>query len=225
MVSTTRAIRPGTLATAPPGVVILWAELDPKAGPLLGDEQQLVVGGSPLRRRQVTTGRRLAREAIGRVGGDPGSPIPADQNGVPIWPDAIRGSISHTVRLCVVAVAEPGTVSYLGVDIETNEANFSEPEWHLVCSDDERAAASRCQDLSAHQFVNLIFSAKEAVYKSLYPGLRGRQIDFANLRCQFRPDAQGFEVSVRLADRALPRSLSVDWVSLADHVLTLAWRA
>jgi 4'-phosphopantetheinyl transferase EntD len=221
---TTYVVSHETLVTVPPGLVVLWAQLDEHAGALLGNEHELVIGGSLLRHRQVATGRRLAREAIGRVGGDVDSPIPADFNNVPIWPEGITGSISHTASLCAVAVARSGTVAYLGVDVETDEANFSEQEWRLVCSDEELSAAAHCQNLSAHRLVNLIFSAKEAVYKSLYPVLRGRQIDFADLRCQLQSNFYSFNVSVLIEDQTLPRSLSVNWTSLPDHILTLAWR-
>jgi len=211
------------LMSAPRGVVILWTTRSQFGGELLGDEQKLAISVSSQRHKQLVTGRRLAREAIGRIGGDTGTVLPADHNGVPIWPANIKGSISHTASLCAVAVAGSGTVSYLGIDIETNRANFEENEWHLVSNDEEISMAGQCTDLTTHQFVNLVFSAKEAAYKSLYPALHGRQIGFLDLHCQLRSDCRGFDVEVLIDDQGLPRDLSVDWVTVEDHILTLAW--
>ena len=221
----TRVVSQETWSPKPSGVVILWASLDLNWESLSEDEQQLIVEASPLRRRQTATGRRLAREAIARLGVASSPSIPADHNGVPIWPDGIRGSISHTTELCAVAVAKVNALSCLGVDIETNEANFSENEWDLVSSSEERLAASYCQNLSMHQFVNLIFSSKEAAYKSLYIWMRGQRIDFSDFHCQLQPDAHSFEISVQIASQTIPRSLFVNWVPLSDHILTFAWQA
>ena len=214
-----------TWSPKPSGVVILWADLDLTWRSLSDEEKQFVNGASPLRQRQMATGRRLAREAISRLGADSSSSIPADRNGVPVWPDGLMGSISHTNELCAVAVATVNALSCLGIDIETNEANFSENEWDLVSSSEERLAASYCQDLSMHQFVNLIFSSKEAAYKSLYLWLRGQRIDFTNFHCRLQPDAHSFEINVQIASQTIPRSLIVNWVPLSDHILTFAWQA
>jgi 4'-phosphopantetheinyl transferase EntD len=92
-----------------------------------------------------------------------GCALPKGQGGAPIWPSAIVGSMSHDSRIAIAAIAQRSSFSGLGIDIEPAEA--LPPELlDLVATPQERAAIAE----DPYQG-RLLFAAKEAVYKAVYP--------------------------------------------------------
>jgi 4'-phosphopantetheinyl transferase EntD len=121
-------------------------------------ERDLVTRAVESRRREFSTGRRLARRLLAERGLSPG-PILRDDDRVPIWPASVTGSISHSRDYAVVAVCDADACFGVGIDIEPDEPVKPGIE-RIVCTD---ARGRR---------VKLFFSAKEAVYKAFYPRVR-----------------------------------------------------
>ena len=135
-------------------------------------ERGLIARAVESRRREFSTGRRLARRLLAERGIAPG-PILRDDDRVPIWPASITGSISHCRDYAVVALCGADSCFGVGIDIEPDEAVKPGVE-RIVCTATERRwlDGEDGDDEARGRRVKLIFSAKEAVYKAFYPRVR-----------------------------------------------------
>lgn len=136
---------------------------------LPGDEHALMPEEAVAFARSVTAVRRasgaariVARRLLAQAGlGE--CALPKASSGAPIWPRGIVGSISHDSRVAVAAIAMRREFSALGIDIEPAEA-LPPDLLDLVATPKERVEIGEdpCQG-------RLLFAAKEAVYKAVYP--------------------------------------------------------
>lgn len=143
------------------------------AGPepaLFADEAAAVARAVAKRRREFAFGRACARAALGAD-----VAIGVGQGGAPIWPAGVTGSITHTDDYAAAAVVRAG---HIGIDVESL-ARIAEIE-NLV----ERVALPSERDVP----VGVVFSAKESVYKCLYP-TAGRFLEFQDVELAFDGDA------------------------------------
>jgi len=121
---------------------------------------------SPSRKNEFRAGRSIAKEAANFLGVEILS-ITKDSNGCPLWPDPVVGSISHKAGFCGALLGCRGTYSSIGLDIELVE-HLQEDVWKIFAAAHEIEQANTC-NMEASVFANLIFSAKEAFFKCLYP--------------------------------------------------------
>lgn len=159
----------------PPGTGIGAAR--PADPALLHPEERAAIARAvPARQREFAGGRLAARLALARLG-LPEAPIAMGADRAPIWPDGLHGSITHAAGLCLAAVSADPALAGLGIDLEPDEALPPDliPE---ILLPEER-------DLPAR----LVFSAKEAVFKALYP-IVGHVFGFDAVR--LRLDARSF---------------------------------
>jgi 4'-phosphopantetheinyl transferase EntD len=159
----------------PPGA--LAAELrepgDPEA--LLPDEAQCYPGAVQTRRQEFAAGRLCARRLLAEFG-IVDFPIEAAADRQPVWPDAMVGSITHTLRFCAAVVARKESLSAVGIDSEP--ARSVKPElWRGICTAAETAWLRSLPPGEQIAAATLIFSAKEAFYKCQYP-LVGERLNF-----------------------------------------------
>ena len=90
----------------------------------------------------------------------------------PKWPTNIVGSISHTSSEAIAVVASPHHHSALGVDIENwIELDVAQEIYSTILNDGEIELA-RCSTMDFHRVLTLVFSAKESLYKALFPSVR-----------------------------------------------------
>jgi 4'-phosphopantetheinyl transferase EntD len=151
---------------------------------LLAEEQTCVENAVLSRRQQFAAGRRLAREAWQRLG-QPPSALLNDSQRVPLWPPGIIGSITHTQIWCAAAVAKTRDVSALGTDVEL-ATPLEQNLWDRVCRPEERAFLRGLEPDAAGLLGKAIFSAKESIYKALYPRVRVF-LDFQGMRIELEP--------------------------------------
>lgn len=139
---------------------------------LAADERELIARAVESRRREFSTGRRLARRLLVERGIAPGS-ILRDADRVPIWPVGVTGSISHCREHAVVAVCDANACFGVGVDIEPDEPVKPGIE-RIVCTAAERSwlDGEEGGEEARGRRVKLVFSAKEATYKAFYPRVR-----------------------------------------------------
>jgi enterobactin synthetase component D len=159
----------------------------------------------PKRRAEFLAGRLAARTALGALGLDavPGR----KEDGSPHWPAEVVGSISHGAERALCAVARVGDLRSIGIDTERLLGEAASAELRArICSDEERAALARGIRAPEHHLVTFAFSAKESLYKCLYP-LVGRFMDFSAARVLF---ADAHTEGTRVAGE-LTLELSVDW--------------
>ncbi len=173
------------------------------AGPepaIFPDEEPAVARAVAKRRREFAFGRACARRALGLH-----VAIAVGQGGAPIWPDGYAGSITHTDDYAAAAVVRAGLI---GIDVEllAHAARIPELLATVAITDGERAMPAA-----------LVFSAKESVYKCLYPTAH-IFLEFSNVELAF--DRDGFRV-VR-ADGYDARGVHGRFALSATHVATVA---
>ena len=146
---------------------------------LLPEERLLVSRAVAKRRREFAAGRRCARALLAQLG-HPGVPLLRNDDRTPRWPEDLVGSISHCAALCVVAVAHRSSLAALGVDVEPDAA--LEPAlWRRICTPAEiERVLGTAPAAERGRIARLVFSAKEATYKSVYP-LLGKVFGFQDV--------------------------------------------
>jgi len=157
------------------------------------------------RRAEFLAGRFAARQALALLGVD-GAPGRND-DGSPRWPDRIVGSITHGAERALCAVAKAGDVRAIGIDAERLLGEGAKDGLLArICDDDERALLGLSLAPPEHQLVTFAFSAKESLYKCLFP-LVGRFMDFSAARVVAALAAEGGAT----VSGELTLELSVDW--------------
>lgn len=214
---------------APPGVAYWLCNTDGAVDPLWPAELSVAASMGEKRQREFTAGRHCARQALVRLGQEPVA-LPIGPGRAPVWPSGIIGSISHTDEIAIAAVSRQTDLRSLGVDVESADP-LESGLLELVCRDEERAAltASGLQPLLG---AKLIFSAKESVYKCLWP-LTGVFLEFHTIGIRIDPIGHRFsaysqdpriETPLRLIRGAYRRVggvlLSCAWLDRTDSALT-----
>ncbi|HBY2266971.1 TPA: 4'-phosphopantetheinyl transferase superfamily protein [Klebsiella pneumoniae] len=128
----------------------------------------MVTDMSHKRRREFLAGRLCALHSLLEMGVDAEFPLPA-QDRMPIWPPGILGSISHCASVAVAMAAPASRFHALGIDVETLiDAEVAQDIRRSVGRDCELDCLERNIPCRARS-LTLLFSAKEALYKALYP--------------------------------------------------------
>ena len=184
---------------------------------LLPEEEACLQRVVAKRRRQFASGRHYAREAMNRLSGID-APILRNENGRPIWPAGLIGSISHNERLAAAAVSN-GPLRGVGIDVEDvhrignarprlQRKLFTAPERSGIRADPRQGT--------------VLFSAKEAAYKAINP-LVGRYIGFQEVEAEIEWQQSTFRIRYlgehrpnRLLNRGFGR-----FCLLGDQVVTL----
>lgn len=162
---------------------------------LLPEELVLIsASASTKRRAEVTQGRTAARNALAQLGFAVPAPILRGDRGQPLFPEGYRGSISHCEGIAIAAVATANSLESLGVDIQRKSARFSRELSQQFASESESEWIHEFESLRI-QRACAIFSAKESIFKALYPivqswfGFDGAVLDSI--------DSENFEARVR----------------------------
>lgn len=211
----------------PPAVVAVEAYDDAAPVELFPEERAIVARAVDKRRREFTTVRGCARQALAQLGYDP-APILPGQRGAPQWPAGIVGTMTHCEGYRACALALDRDVRTLGVDAEP-DAPLPEGVLDAIALTDELAML---RDLDARgtgvNWDRLLFSAKEAVYKAWFP-LTAKWLDFSEARIVIDPDAGTFEATLLVPGPRTPEGplagFSGRWLSrrgllLASIVVT-----
>ncbi len=114
-------------------------------------------------RRASGAARIVARQLLRRLG-QPECALPRGSGGAPTWPTGITGSLAHDSRVAVAAVGMCSDIGGIGIDIEPAESLPAEL-LGLVATPRERLTI----DTDDPYRGRLLFVAKEAVYKAVYP--------------------------------------------------------
>jgi 4'-phosphopantetheinyl transferase EntD len=126
------------------------------------DEERAVAGAVEKRRREFALGRTCAHAALAQLKRDAG-PITRADDGAPIWPAGIAGSITHTQRYAAAVAAAAGDFAGLGVDAEW-VGGVTQDLWPRLFNTGERDELARQSDPS--RLATILFSAKEACHKA-----------------------------------------------------------
>lgn len=151
------------------------------------EERAGIASAVERRQREFAIGRLAARLAIERLGSlaEPG-PIPIGPGREPRWPPGHVGSISHTRDVVAAAVGRADTVPSIGIDVATDGSVARELHRRILTSSEQAFAAAN-PDLDV---ATITFSAKEALYKALYP-VHACWLGFLDVEFQLTPSAVG----------------------------------
>ncbi|HTF95603.1 MAG TPA: 4'-phosphopantetheinyl transferase superfamily protein [Cellvibrio sp.] len=187
---------------------------------LYPEERLLIANAIPKRRAEFCAGRHCARQALANIG-KTASPILADVNGCPVWPDSIVGSISHTKNYAIAAIAWAVDLCAIGIDIELWKD--SSVDWcsiKKICSSAEKnwvdALPGHDQKLAAH----LIFSARESIYKCIYSAT-GVKLGANQVVVKPSSDRSVFSANISLAN--LSCDLEGSFGFNDDYVFSAVW--
>jgi 4'-phosphopantetheinyl transferase EntD len=140
---------------------------------LLAEEEQATASLLVDVRRASGAARIVGRTLLARLG-HAACAVPRSPSGAPRWPAGVIGSFAHDERVAVAAVAMQRDVAALGIDVEPAEMLPLET-LDLVATPNERRQLGD----DPHR-ERLLFAAKEAVYKAVYP-LDGIFLEFQDI--------------------------------------------
>lgn len=123
------------------------------------------------RRTEFLLGREAAHRALEQLGKLERTPILKGEHREPLWPKGFCGSISHAGQLAAAAAASLNEVVSIGLDIEQIVADRGSSVRTAIGSPDECAWIEEQPELMNFRSL-LIFSAKETLYKTIFPFCR-----------------------------------------------------
>lgn len=146
----------------------------------------------PKRRAEYLAGRWCARRAVRALLPHFAGQI-AHRDRAPAWPAGIHGSITHSGRFACAAVISSRDA--LGVGIDSEEVGGAEriaAIRELACAEAEQ---DRAPELPEALHYTLIFSAKESLFKCLFPAV-GRMFWYEDARVTLCPTTATFRATL-----------------------------
>jgi len=172
------------------------------------------------RKASFLAGRKAAKEALSALNASDVM-IDIGPGGAPVWPNYVSGSISHTeaVALCILSSGR----QRIGLDVaEMLTEDILYEIRNVIMSKAERSYVRQCNDIEC-RMETVIFSAKECIYKALYPEVQSYFdfLDVETVNIDFNNKQVTFRLCKTLA-ASLPREtrLTVSWKSSDDYVFT-----
>jgi 4'-phosphopantetheinyl transferase EntD len=177
----------------PAGVTVVATreDLDVELYP---EEEAVVERAVGKRRREFTTARACARDALERIGHPPG-PIPTGARGEPLWPAGIVGSITHCDGYRACAVARSAELLTVGVDAEPDQPLPDGVLGDIALAEEREWLRDLARQAPETHWDRLLFSIKESIYKAWFP-LAERWLGFEDALVEI--DRQRGSFSARL---------------------------
>lgn len=171
-------------------------ELEPAEG-------RCMTGMKHARRYEFAAGRSAARRALCGAG-HPGGVIVAGADGLPVFPAGYLGSISHKHGWAIAAAALVTTAAGVGIDLEFDEGQpDADLQAEVVLPSEEHFLDGVCTaDPGITSPETLVLSAKEAIYKAVFP-LRRVRFDFDDLQLALDPKDRSFQAVRFPADEGI----------------------
>ena len=128
----------------------------------------------PKRRAEFAAGRHCAREALRALGVDSADdPIDIGPHREPLWPKGITGSITHCAGYACAAVARESDILAIGIDSErvVHPSAMTSIEHHIASPAEVERISTQWSG-GDDVLRTLVFSAKECLFKCLFPRVR-----------------------------------------------------
>jgi 4'-phosphopantetheinyl transferase EntD len=199
-----------------PHSTIFIARITDRCDQLLPIELPLAEGRGRRRRDEFSSGRYCARRAMA-ARGLPGGAVLTGPGRSPVWPAGTCGSLTHSRHLVGAAVSD--SLSSLGLDIE-HFGRLSVRAAERILTETEREVLHHL-DADFLRLATIVFSAKEAVYKAIYP-IAGLYVGYREVQITLSPQHAEFRASY-LGQNELNRPLEVGvghWGLIEEAVLT-----
>lgn len=190
---------------------------------LAGKLPEALAAAHPRRQRDYLLGRHCAASALVQAGYRGVAWLLAGEDRLPIWPAGWLGSISHAGRGAVAAVSRHESCELLGIDMERLiDGSLAGDISHLVAG---RHELDMLSEFGMERGLTLLFSAKEALYKALYPKVR-QFFDFSAAQVTALDDRLVLRLTVPWsAWSAWPKGtlIPVRFAFREDHVFTAVY--
>lgn len=123
------------------------------------------------RQAEYLAGRYAARMALSKLDIEIDR-ISTGKHREPIWPERISASITHTDNIAICAASYKDNYEFLGIDLEKilNEKYITEIKALIITIEEENLLLKT--NLNFEDAFSLTFSAKESLFKALYPSVR-----------------------------------------------------
>ena len=148
---------------AVPGLLIGYRVISPGDESALREAEAASISSANASVRRASGAARIVTRGLLMRLGYPDAPVPKGAGGAPIWPAGVVGSLAHDDEIAVAAVGLRRDFASIGIDVEPAEslpanmlALVATPRERRMIDDDPVKA-------------KLLFAAKEAVYKAVYP--------------------------------------------------------
>ncbi|MBL4241136.1 4'-phosphopantetheinyl transferase superfamily protein [Vibrio fluvialis] len=152
------------------------------------------------RQAEFLAGRVAACDAL-QAAGVPPQMLAVGKHRAPRWPQSVVGSISHNANLALaVAQRVDSDALLLGVDVESRIDEPPLPAIQSTIATAQEAVILARVSLNAAQRVTTLFSAKESLFKALYPRV-GQYLEFHDSRLLTWDEANG-RLTLQLVQRA-----------------------
>ena len=122
----------------------------------------------PSRKKEFLLGRVCASKAYELYFGSELLTLPTAADRSPVWPKEVIGSITHNQNWVGAAVSSSQKLLGIGIDLEVIGRAKLELSRYIRSSKDLLTH----QSLNSNELLTLIFSAKESLYKALYPHVK-----------------------------------------------------
>lgn len=180
-------------------------------------EKRFVVDAVMKRKIEFATGRLCAHKALTFAGRNVAC-IGKGVGGEPLWPEGIRGSISHCPICCVAVVCDSASYPAIGIDVEVNR-RLPNGVLELISSQKERDEMNRRFDGTETSWGRLLFSVKESLVKTFYVYQRQR-IDFSQYRISIEYSSRTFKADPVGSGSSKYCALAGRWGIVGDLIMT-----
>ena len=184
------------------------------------EEENLLRHAADGRKREFSGGRNCARAALEEVGYS-AAPILADDDGIPLWPDGVCASLSHSQGYCAAVAGRASAYRMMGLDLEKTD-RLSRSASERVVHAGEKNYVGEDQKRAS-----LIFSIKESFFKAQFPVWR-THANFRDLELSVNPSDKVVEIR-NLAEhfpselRECASKIVMRYSFIEDFVLSLCW--
>lgn len=120
------------------------------------------------RKAEYVGGRLCAMQAIAACSGRPALAVTSGEQGQPVWPEGLVGSITHTQGFAAAAVGD--AAQFVGIGMDTEHVMTAEVMRNVrarICGPEDKFSTG--SSLAPELHATLVFSAKESLFKCLYP--------------------------------------------------------
>lgn len=120
------------------------------------------------RQAEHLAGRWCAHTALDKLG-VPAQHIPIGGGRAPLWPDGAVGAISHSASFAMALVGRSDGYRGIGLDMEAIQSISRADLLREHVLDSTEITGSQHSGLSFAEWFTVAFSAKESLFKALYP--------------------------------------------------------
>lgn len=191
---------------------------------LAADERKYAAAMSRARLREFMAGRTIARQALQLLQVRQGAAIPMGSGGEPLWPQGVSGSLSHTAAHAVALIARSSRHISVGVDLDDQRLLGTAAAAELMTPDEVTVVLEQGWTGEAAIAQNLVFLAKESVFKFQYAITRRRDLEFDQVRVHASGRRGVLTASATAEDADLQRVLASAQIFHEEiHGLRICW--